>query len=361
MKYSQEEMSRLTYFFYIIKKNLTDKGESIMNHTPFRAIVVNETESKQFVRNVVEREVSSLPEGDVLIQVHYSSLNYKDALSATGNKGVTRTYPHTPGIDAAGEVVSSEDNAFKIGDQVIVTGYDLGMNTSGGFGEYIRVPSSWIVPLPEGMSLKESMMYGTAGFTAALSVYKLIGAGIKPSMGDVLVTGATGGVGSVAVTILSKLGFNVVGATGKIEEEDMLLRLGAKKVIHRAELSDESGRPMLKGIYAGVIDTVGGNMLETALKSVKYGGCVTTCGNVAGQELHTTIYPFILRGISLLGIDSVQCPVDVRRDVWMLLASEWENKELLSYIEECTLEELDEKFALILQGKLKGRTVVKMK
>lgn len=332
-----------------------------MNHTPFRAIVVNETESKQFVRNVVEREVSSLPEGDVLIQVHYSSLNYKDALSATGNKGVTRTYPHTPGIDAAGEVVSSEDNAFKIGDQVIVTGYDLGMNTSGGFGEYIRVPSSWIVPLPEGMSLKESMMYGTAGFTAALSVYKLIGAGIKPSMGDVLVTGATGGVGSVAVTILSKLGFNVVGATGKIEEEDMLLRLGAKKVIHRAELSDESGRPMLKGIYAGVIDTVGGNMLEIALKSVKYGGCVTTCGNVAGQELHTTVYPFILRGISLLGIDSVQCPVDVRRDVWMLLASEWENKELLSYIEECKLEELDEKFALILQGKLKGRTVVKMK
>ncbi|MFE7376855.1 YhdH/YhfP family quinone oxidoreductase [Bacillus cereus] len=361
MKYSQEEMSRLTYFYYIIKKNLTDKGEDIMNHTSFRAIVVNETESKQFVRNVVEREVSSLPEGDVLIQVHYSSLNYKDALSATGNKGVTRTYPHTPGIDAAGEVVSSEDDSFKIGDQVIVTGYDLGMNTSGGFGEYIRVPSSWIVPLPEGMSLKESMMYGTAGFTAALSVYKLIGAGIKPSMGDVLVTGATGGVGSVAVTILSKLGFNVVGATGKIEEEDMLLRLGAKKVIHRAELSDESGRPMLKGIYAGVIDTVGGNMLETALKSVKYGGCVTTCGNVAGQELHTTIYPFILRGISLLGIDSVQCPVDVRRDVWMLLASEWENKELLSYIEECTLEELDEKFALILQGKLKGRTVVKMK
>lgn len=317
-----------------------------MNHTSFRAIVVNETENHQFVRKVVEREVSSLPEGDVFIQVHYSSLNYKDALSATGNKGVTRTYPHTPGIDAAGEVVRSEDNSFNVGDQVIVTGYDLGMNTSGGFGEYIRVPSSWVVPLPEGMSLKESMMYGTAGFTAALSVYKLIGAGINPGMGDVLVTGATGGVGSVAVSILSKLGFNVVGA---------------KKVIHRAELNDESGRPMLKGIYAGVIDTVGGHMLETALKTVKYGGCVTTCGNVAGQELHTTVYPFILRGISLLGIDSVQCPVDVRRDVWTLLADEWENSKLASYTEECTLEELDEKFALILQGKLKGRTVVKIK
>ena len=331
-----------------------------MNHTSFRAIVVNEKENHQFVRKVVEREVSSLPEGDVFIQVHYSSLNYKDALSATGNKGVTRTYPHTPGIDAAGEVVSSEDNSFKVGDQVIVTGYDLGMNTSGGFGEYIRVPSSWVVPLPEGMSLKESMMYGTAGFTAALSVYKLIGAGIKPNMGDVLVTGATGGVGSVAVSILSKLGFNVVGATGKMEEKDMLLRLGAKKVIHRAELNDESGRPMLKGIYAGVIDTVGGRMLETALKTVKYGGCVTTCGNVAGQELQTTVYPFILRGISLLGVDSVQCPVDVRRDVWTLLAKEWGNKELLSYTEECTLEELEKKFTLILQGKLKGRTVVKI-
>ena len=332
-----------------------------MNHTSFRAIVVNETDSKQFVRNVVEREVSSLPEGEVLIQVHYSSLNYKDALSATGNKGVTRTYPHTPGIDAAGEVMSSEDETIKVGDKVIVTGYDLGMNTSGGFGEYIRVPASWIIPLPEGMSLRESMMYGTAGFTAALSVYKLIGAGITPSMGDVLVTGATGGVGSVAVSILSKLGFNVVGATGKMEEEQMLLRLGAKKVIHRAELNDEPGRPMLKGIYAGVIDTVGGKILETALKLVRYDGCVTTCGNVAGHELHTTVYPFILRGVSLLGIDSVQCPVDVRREVWALLAADWKSLELLSYTEECALEELDEKFELILQGKLKGRTGVNMK
>ncbi|MGE7883859.1 YhdH/YhfP family quinone oxidoreductase [Bacillus sp. NPDC094077] len=361
MKYSQEEMSSFICVSYIIKTDFTDKGENTMKYTTFRAIVVNETENHQFERNVVEREVRSLPEGDVLIQVHYSSLNYKDALSATGNKGVTRTYPHTPGIDAAGEVVSSRNDAFKEGDHVIVTGYDLGMNTSGGFGEYIRVPSSWIIPLPEGMSLKESMVYGTAGFTAALSVYKLLKTGITPSMGDVLVTGATGGVGSIAVSILSKLGFNVVGSTGKMEEEEMLLRLGAKKVIHREELSDESGRPMLKGIYAGVIDTVGGNMLETALKSVKYGGCVTTCGNVAGQELHTTVYPFILRGISLLGIDSVQCPVDVREDVWALLASEWKNKELLSYTEACILEELDEKFTLILQGKLKGRTVVKMK
>lgn len=361
LKYSQEEAISFTFIFYIIKKYFTDEGESVMNHTPFRAIVVKEKENNLFERTLVEREVNSLPEGDVLIRVHYSSLNYKDALSATGNKGVTRTYPHTPGIDAAGEVVSSGNNAFQEGDQVIVTGYDLGMNTSGGFGEYIRVPSSWVVPLPKEMSLKESMMYGTAGFTAALSVYKLIRAGITPSTGDILVTGATGGVGSVAVSILGKLGYSVVGATGKMEEKEMLLRLGAKKMIRRAELSDESGRPMLKGIYAGVVDTVGGNMLESSLKVVKYGGCVTTCGNVAGHELNTTVYPFILRGISLLGIDSVQCPVDVRREVWALLAGEWKNSELLSYTEECTLKELDEKFALILQGKLKGRTVVKMK
>jgi alcohol dehydrogenase len=361
LKYSQEEANRFMDISYIIKKEFTDEGESIMNHTPFRAIVVKEKENNQFERNFVERKINSLPEGDVLIRVHYSSLNYKDALSATGNKGVTRTYPHTPGIDAAGEVVSSGNDSFKEGDPVIVTGYDLGMNTSGGFGEYIRVPSSWVVPLPKGMSLKESMMYGTAGFTAALSVYKLIALGITPSTGDVLVTGATGGVGSVAVSILGKLGYNVVGATGKTEEEQMLLRLGAKQVIHREELNDKSGRPMLKSVYAGVIDTAGGNMLESSLKVVKYGGCVTTCGNVAGHALNTTVYPFILRGVSLLGIDSVQCPVEVRREVWALLATEWKNSKLASYTEECTLEELDEKFALILQGKLKGRTVVKMK
>ncbi|KFN01051.1 acryloyl-CoA reductase [Bacillus clarus] len=332
-----------------------------MNHTPFRTILVNEKEENQFERDVVKRAISDLPEGEVLIHVQYSSLNYKDELSATGNKGVTRKYPHTPGIDAAGEVISSENPSLKKGDQVIVTGYDLGMNTSGGFGEYICVPADWVVPLPVGMSLKESMMYGTAGFTAALSVYKLMEAGIFSNMGRILVTGATGGVGSVAVSILAKLGYDVVGVTGKIEEKDMLLSLGAKEVIQREEMNDRSGRPMLKGIYAGVIDTVGGNILASALKVVRYGGCVTTCGNVAGHELQTTVFPFILRGISLLGIDSVQCPMDVRRKVWVLLANEWKNLELLSYTAECTLEELNEKFELILQGKLKGRTVINMK
>ncbi|MDM5187229.1 YhdH/YhfP family quinone oxidoreductase [Bacillus sp. DX4.1] len=331
-----------------------------MNGTTFRAMLVNEREGNQFERSIVERNISDLPEGEVCIRVHYSSLNYKDALSATGNKGVTRKYPHTPGIDAAGKVVSSTDASLEQGDQVIVTGYDLGMNTSGGLGQYIRVPASWVVPLPEGISLKESMMYGTAGFTAALSVHKLIASGISPEQGKVLVTGATGGVGSVAVSILAKLGYEVVAATGKKDEEDMLFQLGAKEVIHRDKINDQSGKPMLKGVYAGVIDTVGGNTLATALKVVQYGGSVTTCGNVAGHELATSVYPFILRGINLLGIDSVQCSMTVRKQVWLLLAEEWKNPELLRYTVECTLEGLDEKIEHILQGELKGRTIVNL-
>ncbi|MBO1582223.1 YhdH/YhfP family quinone oxidoreductase [Bacillus sp. XF8] len=329
-----------------------------MNHTSFRAILVNEKEGIQFERTFVEREINDLPEGEVLIRVHYSSLNYKDALSATGNKGVTRKYPHTPGIDAAGEVISSQDPSFKKGNQVIVTGYDLGMNTSGGFGQYIRVPASWVVPLPEGLSLKESMMYGTAGFTAALSVHKLITSGITPDMGKILVTGATGGVGSVAVSILARLGYEVVAATGKTEEKEMMLHLGAKEIIHRDEMNDQSGKTMLKGIYAGVIDTVGGNTLATALKVIQYGGSVTTCGNVAGHEFKTSVYPFILRGINLLGIDSVQCPMALRKKIWSMLGNEWKNLNLLPYTTECTLEELNDKFEPILQGKLKGRTIV---
>lgn len=329
-----------------------------MNYTSFRAILINEKEENQFERTFVERYITDLPEGEVLIRVHYSSLNYKDALSATGNKGVTRKYPHTPGIDAAGEVITSSNYSFQQGDQVIVTGYDLGMNTSGGFGQYIRVPASWVIPLPEGLSLKESMMYGTAGFTAALSVHKLMLSGVTPDMGNILVTGATGGVGSVAVSILAKLGYEVVAATGKMEEKEMLLHLGAKEIIHRDEMNDPSGKPMLKGIYAGVIDTVGGNTLATALKIVQYGGSVTTCGNVAGHEFKASVYPFILRGIHLLGIDSVQCPMTVRKQIWSMLGDEWKNLNLLSYTTECTLEELNDKFERILQGELKGRTIV---
>jgi acrylyl-CoA reductase (NADPH) len=331
-----------------------------MPMTQFKAMVVTESQDNTFSREIMNREISTLPEGDVLINVKYSSLNYKDALSASGNKGVTRKYPHTPGIDAAGVVVESTNDSFQIGDQVIVTGYDLGMNTSGGYSEYIKVPASWIVKLPENLSLKESMIYGTAGFTAALSVYKMISGGILPDSGNILVTGATGGVGSIAVSILHKLGYSVIAVTGKPQAKDMLLSIGAKDIILREELDDKSGRILLKGNWAGVIDTVGGNMLATALKSTNYGGSVTCCGNVASPELLTSVYPFILRGVTLYGVDSVQCPMDLRVRIWSTLANEWKPHNLNQNVEEVSLADLDNKINLILQGKLQGRTIVNL-
>lgn len=326
----------------------------------FKALVVKEDDDKNFSRAIVDKEIASLPEGEVLINVAYSSLNYKDALSATGNKGVTRNYPHTPGIDAAGFVVESSNERFKRGDSVLVTGYDLGMNTAGGFSEYIRVPSDWVVKLPENLSLRESMIYGTAGFTAALSVYKLIASGVTPESGKILVTGATGGVGSVAVKILSKLGYDVIAATLKTETRDFLLEIGAKDIILGNEIDDQSGRALLKARWAGVIDAVGGNVLATALKTTQYGGCVTTCGNVASGELSTTVYPFILRGISLMGIDSVQCPMTFRLKIWDLLANDWKLTNLNENVQEISLNDLESKIQLMLDGKHIGRTILNL-
>lgn len=326
----------------------------------FKAMVVRETGDKKFIREVTQRSLTDLPAGELLIEVKYSSLNYKDALSASGNKGVTRNYPHTPGIDAAGMAVESQSPSFAAGDAVIVTGFDLGANTSGGFAQYIRVPGSWAVKLPENLSLKESMAYGTAGFTAALSVFRMQRHGLTKDQGEVLVTGATGGVGSLAVSILAKLGFHAVAATGKIAEKDFLLGLGAREVISREEASDASGRPLLKGRWAGVVDTVGGNILATAIKTTKSGGVVACCGNVASPDLSLTVYPFILRGVILLGIDSVECPMDIRSLIWKKIAGEWKLDHLDTLVSECSLEELDAKIALILQGKLKGRVVVRV-
>ncbi|APC40203.1 YhdH/YhfP family quinone oxidoreductase [Clostridium estertheticum] len=331
-----------------------------MTTRKFKAMVVSEHENNTYSSEIVDKDISSLPEGDILINVKYSSINYKDALSATGNKGVTKKYPHTPGIDAAGIVVESINENFKVGDSVIVTGYDLGMNIPGGYGQYIRVPADWVVKLPENLSLIESMIYGTAGFTAALSVYKLIASGITPSNGDILVTGATGGVGSSAVSILSKLGYSVIAATGKPEAKNMLLGIGAKDIILRGEIDDKSGRTLLKGRWAGVIDTVGGTILATALKSTKYGGSVTCCGNVASPELLTTVYPFILRGISLFGVDSVQCPMDLRLKLWNLLSNEWKPDNLTLNVQKESLTNLDSKIQMILKGKLVGRTIVNL-
>jgi len=324
----------------------------------FRAMVVSEIEPKKYSREIKEKDMSSLPEGEVLINVKYSSLNYKDALSAIGNKGVTRNYPHTPGIDAAGIVVESSSDVFKTGDEVVVTGYDLGMNTSGGFSEYIRVPSEWVVKLPKGLTLMESMIYGTAGFTAALSVHRLINSGVKPEDGDILVTGATGGVGSVAVSILDKLGYSVIAGTGKPEAKEMLIKTGAKDIILREELDNKSGKALLRERWAGVIDTVGGNILSSALKATKYGGTVTSCGNAASYEFSSSVYPFILRGVSLLGVDSVQCPKDLRLKLWNLLSNEWKPEDLALNIEEVSLDGLNDKIDIILAGKMIGRVLV---
>lgn len=326
----------------------------------FKALWITEQSDQSFARQIARRNIDSLPPGEVLIRVHYSSLNYKDALSASGNRGVTRNYPHTPGIDAAGVVAESQSPAFKAGDPVLVTGYDLGMNTSGGFAEYIRVPVGWVVPLPNGLSLRESMIYGTAGFTAALSVHQLQKHDIKPESGKIVVTGATGGVGSVAVGILAKAGYEVAAVTGKPEAGDFLRGLGAGEVIGREEVDDQSGKPFLKARFAGAVDTVGGNILATLLKSLHYGGIATCCGLVQSPQLNTTVFPFILRSVSLIGIDSVQCSQEVRRLVWNKLAADWKLEQLDGLSRECTLDELPERIDLILKGKLKGRTVVRL-
>lgn len=323
----------------------------------FRSLYVTENEGK-FERNIVSRDINELPQGDILIKVNYSSLNYKDALSANGNKGVTRKYPHTPGIDACGVVEESSSSEFKVGDEVIVTGYDLGMNTSGGFSEYIRVPSNWVVKLPKGLSLKESMYYGTAGFTAALSVYKLIQT-VKKEDGYILVTGGTGGVATIATKILVKLGYNVVVSTGKLEsQKEELLKLGVVDVIDKSEIDDISQRPLLRPRWAGVIDTVGGNTLSTAIKTTNYCGAVTACGNAGGIEFNSSVFPFILKGITLYGIDSVECPMELRIKLWDLLANEWKSDKLENMVNIVSLEELNEKIDLIIKGNHVGRTVV---
>jgi putative YhdH/YhfP family quinone oxidoreductase len=299
----------------------------------------------------------------VVIKVAYSSLNFKDALSATGAPGVTKHYPHVPGIDAAGTVAASHSDKFHVNDNVLVTGYDLGSNRDGGYAEFIRVPSDWVVPLPQSLSLKESMILGTAGFTAALCVQALKRSGVKPHQGDIVVTGATGGVGSIAVALLTKEGYRVAASTGKTDADadDFLKNLGAVKIIYRSELNDQSGRPLLESRFAGAVDTVGGNTLTTALKSIKLHGSVAACGVVAGPKLDLTVFPFILRGVSLLGVDSAQCPMEQRLETWRKLASEWKLDILTSISQTISLEQLDQYVPAILNGKIRGRIVVSLK
>jgi putative YhdH/YhfP family quinone oxidoreductase len=326
----------------------------------FKALVVERTVDGQFLRRLRQRSVDDLPPGDLVVRVHYSSLNYKDALSATGHPGVTRRFPHTPGIDAAGEVVSCGDGTFAPGDQVLVTGYDLGMETDGGFGQFIRIPSAWALPLPEGLTLRESMTLGTAGLTAALSVARLQQAGVVPGDGDILVTGATGGVGSLAVSILRRAGYRVVAATGKTADEDYLKDLGAARVISRNDVVAGADKVLLPERWAGALDVVGGTTLAAVLKSTKYGGVVTCCGLVGSPELPVSVYPFILRGVTLAGIDSVQCPRPERLLSWQRLAAEWKPARLEEMVTECALSGLEDMIPTILAGGIRGRVVVNL-
>ncbi|WNJ19537.1 YhdH/YhfP family quinone oxidoreductase [Pontibacter sp. G13] len=326
----------------------------------FKALRVTD-DSGQTTRAIVQHPSTQMPEGDLIVKVSHSALNYKDALSATGNRGVTRKYPHTPGIDAAGTVVSDDSGRFKPGDAVIVTSYDLGMNTDGGFGEYIRVPAAWAVPMPEGMDARSAMIYGTAGFTAGLALFKMERIGQTPEMGPIVVTGASGGVGSMAVAILAKAGYEVIASTGKDSEHKYLKQLGASQIEPRAFVDDESGRPLLRSKWAGAIDTVGGNTLATLLKACNREGSVAVCGLVASPKLDSTVFPFILNGVNMLGVESATCAMEVRQQVWDSLASKWAVDELELIAHDCTLEQIHETYIdEILAGRTRGRMVVSL-
>ena len=324
----------------------------------FKAFVTEETE-KGFTSSIKECSLNDLPTGDVLIKVLFSSLNYKDALSASGNKGVSRNYPHSPGIDAAGIVEESNSDHFSNGDEVIVTGYDLGMNTSGGFSQYIRVPKEWIIKKPDNFSLEESMAFGTAGLTAGLCVRKILLSGIKPEDGDIFVTGATGGVGTVAVMLLSKLGFDVIAITGKENQTDLLLSLGAKEVINRSEFEGEMKSPLSKPRWAGGVDAVGSDILSNLITATHQRAAIACCGMVGGINLNTSIFPFILRGLSLLGIDSAETLIEVKKEIWHNFATDWKLEKINDQIKDIGLDELDLEIEKILKGEQVGRIRIK--
>lgn len=323
-----------------------------------KAYIVEKLEDKKFESGIQDIEIPEIGENEVLIKASYSSLNFKDALSSVGNPGVTRVFPHVTGIDVAGVIDKSNSDDFKEGDRVLVTGYDLGMNTNGGHSEYVKVPASWVVNIPQNISDREIMIYGTAGLTAALSVNELLNNGV--TSGEILVTGATGGVGSIAVSILSKLGFSVTAISGKEEKIPFLKELGAKEVILRKDFDIENKRPMGSEKYDGVVDTVGGNILAEALKVVKYDGVATCCGLTSSHELPTNVFPFILRGVRLIGIDSVECKIEKKIAAWEKIAGEFKIDTLEALTNEISLDEVKEAYANLLAGKASGRYLVKI-
>ena len=326
--------------------------------TSYTAYEVSESADGAYTGAIVQKQQADLPAGDILIEVLYSSVNFKDALSASGNKGVTRHFPHVPGIDAVGKVVESSTESLPVGTDVIVTGYDLGMGTAGGFGQRIRVPAAWVARLPKGMSPRSAMVFGTAGLTAALCVDKLLKNGVVPESGSVLVTGSTGGVGIVACALLVKLGFDVVASTGKPDQADRLLAMGVKEIVARETLSEDNPRPLLKETYAGAIDVVGGKTLANVLKVLRHNGSVAACGLVESTELQATVLPFILRGVNLLGVDSVEIPLSKKQQMWDLLADEWALNNLDDLAEDIALTQLAETLSRVLSGGAVGRYVV---
>ncbi len=324
----------------------------------FRCYQVTKDADENIHAQLTERRLSELPPGDTLIRVVDSSLNYKDALAATGHPGVNKQFPHIPGVDAAGRIVGRPDCPFAANAPVLVTGFDMGANRWGGWAEFVQVPHDWVVPLPDGLTLRESMILGTAGFTAGLCVDALQKHDVQPDSGDVVVTGATGGVGSFAVAILAKLGYRVTAITGKTSCHDYLKELGASEVLGRDAVDDRSGKPLLSGRWAGAVDTVGSNLLGTILRATRHGGCVAACGLAAGHDLPVTVYPFILRGVSLAGIDAAWGPIPLRHDIWRRLAGPWKLDCLSRVARVVTLENLPSCIAEILAGQITGRVVV---
>ena len=325
----------------------------------FKALVVREAEDGSFSRSVESCPIDFLPTNSLTIEVAYAALNYKDALSASGHKGITRQYPHIPGVDAAGYVVEDLSGRFEKGAAVICTSYDLGMNTPGGFGARIRVPSEWAVPLPEGFDLRQSMVYGTAAYTAALALHKMEQCGQAPDLGPIAVTGASGGVGSMAVALLHHVGYKVLAVSGKPEKANELMALGASEVLPREEANDRSKRPLVRPKWAGAIDNVGGNTLTTLLKACGRNGSVASVGLVASPNFESTVYPFILNGVNLLGVDSAETPASLRTLIWEKLAGLWRFEVPENWVTECSLEEVSEHMEALLRGQGVGRVIVK--
>lgn len=325
----------------------------------FKSLRVH-VENKQVIRGIETLSLDDLPKQDVLIRVHYSGLNYKDALSANGHTGITRQYPHTPGIDAAGVVEDDRTGAFNPGDEVAVIGFDLGMNTHGGLSEYICVPKDWVVRLPKGLSMADAMRIGTAGLTAGYCVEKLLQNGLTGKQANILVTGATGGVGSIAVHLLSSLGYRVTASSGKPDQIEWLKAIGAWKVVDRSEIGTSNPKALLPEQFDAAVDTVGQDTLVNILKSLKFGGSVAACGIVGGTSIPLDIYPFILRHVNLLGVASATVTLADRNRVFAKFSSHWRLNLLNDLCEEIQLEDVSARIDAMLAGRVSRRALVKL-